>query len=190
MMSQVIRSLFTLSVLLVVSITASAQTTGGSKLFEKNGLSFEYPAGWSLKDDDQNADAQQLNLSRADSDLSINIFVHKGKITPEKMADAKKSFIDPLIAAYTKQFVQGGLKPEQTAIETEIGGVKAEGTKVGITGTDAGGASIYWALVGQRVVILTLFGPDSDAKKLASSWDLVRTTLKIVDPKAAASPKP
>jgi hypothetical protein len=175
-------------VLLSVSIIATAQTT--NKLFEKDGLSFEYAAGWSVTDD-STSDAQQINLARADSDLSIGVFAHKGKISPDKFADAKKSFIDPYVAARVKQFVQMGLKPEQSPIAAEIGGVKADGTRISaVLGGDPGGASIYWALVGQRVVILTLFGPDSDAKKLAASWDLVRTSLKLVDPKAAATPKP
>jgi hypothetical protein len=44
--------------------------------------------------------------------------------------------------------------------------------------------------VGQRVVVMTYFGPDKQMKQLMPAWDLVRTSLKIVDPKATASPKP
>jgi len=39
---------------------------------------------------------------------------------------------------------------------------------------------------------LSLFGPDKEIKQRAAVWDLVRTSLKVVDPKAAvpaASPK-
>jgi hypothetical protein len=57
-------------------------------------------------------------------------------------------------------------------------------------GGETGAAKIYWALVGQRVVVLTLFGPDKQLKQDAPVWDLVRTSLKISDPKAAPSPKP
>jgi len=44
--------------------------------------------------------------------------------------------------------------------------------------------------VGDRVVVLTLFGPDKQLKQNAATWDLVRTSLKIAPPKAAPSPKP
>lgn len=168
-------------------ILADAQT---GKLFEKDGVSFEYAAGWSVTDD-SNSDAQQLNLARADSDLSIGVFVHKGRISADKFAEAKKSLVDPYVAARVKQFVQMGLKPEQSPITSDIAGIKADGTRISaVLGGDPGGASIYWALIGQRVVILTMFGPDSDAKKLAASWDLVRNSLKVIDPKAVPAPKP
>ena len=84
-----------------------------------------------------------------------------------------------------------GAKPEQTPDTSEIGGVKAEGVKISASlGGEAGAAKIYWAVVGERVAVLTYFGPDNQTKKLAPAWDLVRTSLMVVDPKAAASPKP
>jgi len=77
-----------------------------------------------------------------------------------------------------------GAKPEQSPDTTEIGGVKADGVKISASlGGEPGAAKIYWALVGQRVAVLTLFGPDKQMKQLAPAWDLVRTSLKIVETK-------
>jgi hypothetical protein len=161
-----------------------------SKHYAKEGLSFDYPAAWQLQDE-TNGDAQQLTLAKADSDVQIRVFVHRGRITAEKLPGAKKAFIDPYIAATAKQFVDMGAKPEQVADSSEIGGVKAEGTSINASlGGEAGAAKIYWALVGQRVVVLTLFGPDKQMKQLASAWELVRTSLKVVDPGAAPAPSP
>lgn len=157
--------------------------------FSKNNLSFDYPAGWTLQDD-TNDDALQINLTKPNADVLIGIFVHKGRITPEKMVEAKKAFIDPYIAARAKQFVQMGAKPQQSPDSSEIGGTKADGVNISASlGGETGAAKIYWALLGQQVVVLTLFGPDDQTKKLAPAWDLVRTSLKITDPKATASPK-
>jgi hypothetical protein len=170
-------------------LLASAQTP---KTFTKDGLSFEYPNGWVLEES-ANDDAQDLTLARADSDVQIKVFVHKGRITPEKLPDAKKAFIDPYIAATMKQFVAMGAKPQQSTDSSEIGGVKADGVNISASlGGEAGAAKIYWALVGQRVAVLTLFGPDDQIKKHSPAWDLVRTSLKIHDPTAtpAASPNP
>jgi hypothetical protein len=86
-----------------------------------------------------------------------------------------------------------GAKPEQVPETSEIGGVKADGTSINASlDGETGAAKIYWAVVGQRVVVLTLFGPDKQIKQLTPAWDLVRTSLKVVDPKAApaATPKP
>lgn len=171
-------------------VLATAQTPD-SKNYSKDGLSFDYSNAWQLTDE-SNDDAQQLTLNKANSDVQIRVFAHKGRITPEKFPDAKKAFIDPYVAGTVKQFVAMGAKPEQVPEASEIGGVKADGTSINASlGGETGAAKIYWALVGQRVVVLTLFGPDKQMKQLAPAWDLVRTSLKFVDPKAvpAASPK-
>jgi len=159
------------------------------KTYTKDGLSFDYPADWVLQEG-VNPDAQQLTLGKANSDVGITVFAHRGRITPERLAEAKKAFIDPYVAATMNQFVQMGAKPEQSPDSSEIGWAKADGVKITASlGGEAGAAKIYWALVGQRVVVLTLFGPDKQIQKLAPAWDQVRTSLKVVDPKAAASPK-
>jgi hypothetical protein len=179
------------AVIFVSGLLATAQTPDHQTL-NKGNLSFDYPNGWTLMDD-SNDDAQQFTLTRTNSDVQMRVFVHKGRISQEKLADAKKAFIDPYIAATAKQFVAMGAKPEQTPDVSEIGGVKADGTSISASlGGETGAAKIYWALVGQRVVVLTLFGPDNQTKRLAPAWDLLRTSLKVTDPKAtpAASPKP
>jgi hypothetical protein len=183
---------FTLVGIVLCCVLATAQTPD-SKNFSKDGLSFDYPASWQVLDD-SNSDLQQITLSKADSDVKIGVFVHRGRTSPEKMADAKKALVDPLIAGNAKQFTAMGAKTEQVPDSTEIAGLKAEGTSVNASfgGGDTGAAKIYWALVGQRFVMLSLFGPDKEIKQRAAVWDLVRTSLKVVDPKAAvpaASPK-
>ena len=166
---------------------AAAQTP---KNFSKDNLSFDYPDGWTVQDDSNN-DAQQLSLAKPNSDVQIRIFVHRGRISQDKFPDAKKAFIDPYIAATAKQFVAMGAKPEQSPDTSEIGGVKAEGVSINASlGGDPGAAKIYWALVGQRVAVLTILGPDRETKQLAPAWDLVRTSLKVVDPKVAPAPSP
>ena len=174
-------SRITFILLAITCLIALAQTP---KTYTKDGLTFDYPADWALQEG-VNDDAQQLTLAKPNSDVQISVFAHKGRITPEKLPDAKKAFIDPYIAATEKQFVQMGAKPEQSPDASEIGGVKADGVKISASlGGESGAAKIYWALVGQRVVVLTLFGPDKQLTQNAPAWDLVRNSLKIVDPKA------
>jgi hypothetical protein len=173
--------------ILAVSIAVVAQT-GNNKQFTNSGLSFDYPSGWTIQDG-TNDDAQQLALGRAGNDVQISVFVHKGHVTSEKFADAKKAFIDPYITSTGKQFVAMGAKPNEAPDSTEIGGVKADGIVISANlGGEPGAAKIYWALIGDRVVVLTYFGPDKELKEFASAWDLVRTSLKIEDPKAIKKP--
>ena len=170
-------------VLVLSGIGALAQST---RTFNANGTSFDYPDTWTMADD-SNGDAQQLTLTRAKSDVQIRVFVHKGHITPEKFPDAKKAFIDPYIASTVKQFDAMGGKPQQSADTSEIAGVKADGVKVAANLGEPGAAKIYWALLGQHVVIMTIFGPDREIKESLPAWDMVRNSLKIED---KSTPKP
>jgi hypothetical protein len=178
-------SRITFILLAITCLLALMQTP---KTYTKEGLSFDYPADWVVQEGASD-DAQQLTLGKANSDVQISIFAHKGRITPEQLPDAKKAFIDSYIKGTANQFVQMGAKPEQSPDTSEIGGVKADGVKItaSLSG-ESGAAKIYWAVVGQRVVVLTLFGPDKQLKQQAAAWDLVRNSLKVVDPKAKPSP--
>jgi len=182
---------FKLFVVVALScVFASAQTPPDAKSFAKSGLSFNYPNGWTLQELN-NDDALDLVLSRPNNDLMIKVFVHKGRVTPEKLADAKKAFIDPYINANMKQFEQMGATPKQAPDASEIAGNKADGVNITASlGGETGASKIYWALVGQRVVVLTFFGPDKELKQFAPAWDLVRSSLTIESAQPAASPSP
>jgi hypothetical protein len=178
------------SIVLSVLAIATVGQTANNKQFLKDGLAFDYPSGWTLQDD-SNGDAQQLTLGRAGNDAQIRVFVHRGHVTAEKLPEAKKGFIDPYVAETGKQFVAMGAKPTQAPDTTEIGGAKADGVVISASlGGEAGAAKIYWALVGNRVVVLTFFGPNKELKQFLTAWDLIRTSLKIEDPKATPKPSP
>lgn len=170
------------AVVVLTGILSLAQTPSGGQTFNANGVSFNYPDGWTIYDD-SNSDAQQVTLARPKNDVQIRVFVHKGRISPEKFPDAKKAFIDPYVASTMKQFVAMGAKPEQSVDTSEIAGLKADGVKVTANLGEPGAARIYWALVGQRVVILTIFGPDREIKEFAPAWDTVRSSLKVEEKK-------
>jgi hypothetical protein len=176
-------------VVLIFSLTALAQ--GDSKRFDKDGLSFNYPNGWTLEDV-SNTDAQQLTLGRSDLDAQIRFFVHRGKAdTPEKLAQAKTKLIDPYVEATAKQLSDAGGKPTREPATIEIGGQKAEGIRIkAVLDGIPGEAAIYWLTVGNRVVVLTLFGPDPALKQATPAWNMVRSSLSIIDNKPAPGPTP
>jgi hypothetical protein len=64
----------------VVFVLFMAQTPSDVKSFNASELSFSYPNGWTLHDD-TNSDAQQLTLARANNDIQIRVFAHKGRMT-------------------------------------------------------------------------------------------------------------
>lgn len=176
----------------VVSVVAQtpAPSPSDAQQFAKAGLSFNYPKGWTLNDMSDD-DAQQYSFTNSAADIQMRVFVHKGRISPEKLPDAKKAFIDPYVGSIEKQFAAMGATPQKAVDTSEIGGVNADGVQLTASlGGEPGAAKIYWAVVGGRVVVMTLFGHDRDIKKYAAAWDMLRTTIKIEQPAPAASPSP
>lgn len=169
----------------------AAATPSGYKHFAKDGLFFDYPEGWTITDE-STTDAQQLTLNRADSDALIKLFAHRGKTnTTEKLVQAKAKIIDPYVIYTEKQFVAMGAKPERALAMTQIGGTPAEGIRItAVLDREPGEAGIYWAAVGERLVVLTLFGPERALKKAEPMWNAVRNSLKIEAPAPKATPSP
>jgi len=182
---------FAIALVSLSSAVVYSQTTQtDSKQFNKDGVMFNYLPSWTLVDD-SNGDAQQVTLTRSDSDAQIRVFIHRGRITPEKMPQARKAFIDSYIDSTAKQFIAMGAKPEQSPDSTEIGTSKSEGVNIKASlGGENGAARIYWALINERVVVLTYFGPDKELQKYQPAWDLIRTSLQIEQKKPAAKPSP
>jgi hypothetical protein len=192
------RNFFPLIVLLLLcGVSASAQTApSDAKQFSKDGLSFNYPAGWAFNDT-SNADAQKLAFGRTDSEAQITVFVFRTPVTtPEKVAEAKKVLVDKYVASTKKQFEEADPHAQTSPVSSTIGTAASEGVKIkaSLDGVP-GSADIHWAIVGQRLVVLTFLGPDRALTKAMPAWDLMRTTIKVEEPesktpKPAASPKP
>ena len=178
--------ILSLALVLFCSVTVFAQN---AKQFSKDGLVFDYPSNWALQDS-SDKDAQQLVLGRADNDAQIRVFVFRPLVTtPEKLAEAKRVLVDPYVNATAKQFEQMGAKPERVTVTSEISAMPADGVKVQASlDGDPGAAEIYWAVVGQRLVVLTFFGPDRARKQTQAAWDLLRNSLEIEQPAAPAQP--
>lgn len=185
-------SLAAIALLAMWSMFALAQTPAADgKQLSKDGLSFNYPNGWTLVDE-SNADAQNFNIGRADSEAQMRVFVFRTPVTtPERLAEAKKVLIDPYVASTVRQFEQMGAKPQKSPAATEIAKVASEGVRIAASLEGVpGAAEIYWGTVGNRLVVLTQLGPDRALKQASPAWDAIRNSIAVVDPKAAPQPAP
>lgn len=186
-----------IALLLLGGLSVSAQTApSDAKQFSKDGLSFNYPNGWSFNDT-SDGDAQKLALGRTDSEAQITVFAFRAPVTtPEKIAEAKRVLVDKYVATTKKQFEGMDPHAQSSPSTSTIGSGASEGVRIraSLDGVP-GSAEIQWAVVGQRLIVLTFLGPDKALTKAAPAWDLLRTTVKIEEPQPktpqpAASPKP
>jgi hypothetical protein len=183
-----LHSLPSIAILAVCLLASEMQSV---KNFARDGLAFNYPSGWTLQDS-SSADKQEMTLARAGSDAQIRIFVYRGKIeTDEQLAEARSKLIDPYIESNFKTFQQMGGHPERSPASSEIGGVKADGVRIrAVLDGDPGAAQTYWALLGQRLVVMTFFGPDKALKQMSSAWDTVRSSVQVEGSKPESKPSP
>lgn len=175
----------------LLALPALGQTAADNKQFNKDGLTFDYPSAWMLQDQ-SSTDAQQLTIGKNDSDAQIRVFVFRTLVsTPERLVESKKVLVDPYVNSTAKQFEQMGAKPERLPATSSIAGTAADGVKLqAVLDGQAGAAEIYWGVVGQRLVVLTFFGPDKARTQTATTWDTIRNSLKVAESAAAAKPTP
>ena len=185
-------SLAAIALVAMWSMAALAQTPAAdAKQLSKDGLTFSYPNGWTLVDE-SNADAQNFNLGRADSEAQLRVFVFRSPVnTPERLAEARKVLIDPYVASTVRQFEQMGAKPQKSPASTEIAKVASEGVRIAASLDGVpGAAEIYWAVIGTRLVVLTMLGPDRALKQASPAWDALRNSIAIAEVKPAPQPTP
>ena len=176
----------TASVLLVG--VALAQTP--SQHFAKDGLSFDYPTGWTVDESKSSSQMQYLALGR-DGYAMIIVREPRGLVdTPEKEAHAKHLIQDGFVDAWAKNFSDNGAKPERTTVPAEIGGGTGECTRLSaLLSGEPGRVDICWRLMEKRLVQLAIVGSTKDITKTAPAWDLIRNSLKV-EPLAQPTPTP
>ncbi len=175
--------------LLVVSALAQDPNV---KHFEKDGLSFDYPAKWQIAD---KSTGQMQFLELAQGDVIIRIRTPREWLkTPEKEAHAKKLFQDQYVDEFASQLEQAGLHPKRSTVTTQIGGGDAAGARVrAVLDGAPGGLDSYFRIISDRLVNLSIFTSDKDLVKVTPVWDMIRNSLKVEpppQPKATPHPSP
>jgi len=160
------------------------------KHYDKDGLSFDYPAGWEFSEQ-STAQMQFVELTRGDIVLRVRS-PREWLKTPEKEAQAKKIFQDQYVDGFAKNFEQQGLMPKRSPVTTTIAGANADGTRLRVVmDRQPGGLDSYYLILSDRLVNLSILGSESDITKAAPVWDMIRNSLKIAPPPSVKpSPSP
>ena len=161
------------------------------KHFEKDGLSFDYPANWQISDQ---STGQMQFLELTQGDVTIRVRSPREWLkTPDKEAHAKKLFQDQYVESFATQFEQQGMQPKRSAVTTQLGGGDAEGVRLRVVmDRQPGGLDSYYRIVSDRLVHLSVLGSERDIARDAPAWDLIRNSLKVEPPpppKPSPSPK-
>ena len=162
------------------------------KHFEKDGLSFDYPANWQISDQ-STGQMQYVQLAR-DGYAEIRVRAPREWLkTPDKEAAAKKLIQDQYVDSFATQLQQAGLNPKRSTAATQISGADAQGARVrAVMDGEPGGMDSYFNITSDRLVQMSIIGSEKEIAKSATVWDLIRNSLKLEpppQPKASPSPK-
>lgn len=177
--------------LLLIFINAPAQDPN-VKHFEKDGLSFDYPANWQISDQ-STGQMQYIQLAR-DNYAEIRIRTPREWLkTPDKEAAAKKLIQDQYVETFAAQIQQAGMTPKRSTAATQISGTDAQGARIrAVMDGEPGGMDSYFNITSDRLVQMSIIGSEKEIDKSAPVWDMIRNSLKLEpppQPKASPSPK-
>jgi hypothetical protein len=180
---RLLRSIILPAALLLITTSAGAQDAN-VKHYDKDGLSFDYPANWQLSD---KSTGQMQFLELTQGDVTIRVRSPRESLkTPEKEAHAKKLFQDQYVDNFAEQFQQQGMQPKRSPATIQLGGGDAEGIRLRVLmGGEAGGLDSYERVISERLVHLSILGSEKEMTQDAPAWEMIRNSLKV-----AAAPQP
>jgi len=160
------------------------------KHFEKDGLSFDYPADWQISDQ-STGQMQYVQIAR-DGYAEIRIRTPREWLkTPDKEAAAKKLIQDQYVDTFASQIQQAGMSPKRSTAATQISGADAQGARVrAVMDGEPGGMDSYFNVVSDRLVQMSIIGSEKEIAKSAAVWDMIRNSLRVEPPQPKASPSP
>jgi hypothetical protein len=176
--------------LLLIVIGAAAQDPN-VKHYDKDGLSFDYPASWQISDQ-STGQMQYIQMAR-DGYAEIRIRTPRDWLkTPEKEAAAKKLIQDQYVDGFASQLQLAQMSPKRSTGTTQISGADAQGDKVrAVMEGEPGGMDSFFNITSDRLVQMSIIGSENEIAKSVAVWDTIRNSLKIAPPpKASPTPTP
>lgn len=177
--------LLILLTLLVPARQAQAQT--GVAHFSKDGLSFDYPEGWTLEDKSK-PELQHLVLRRPGTSALVMVVAQRELFqTVSQMFESRDAVTKPYVANVAR--LLGAEVPDVKESQClPLGNSLAVGFRMtGRVGEEQGTGEVYAVVMWQRLVHLVHARADKDEPSSAPGWRAVLDTLKVEPP---ANPSP
>lgn len=173
----------------VILLAAPFAPQGGAGHYSKDGVAFDYPAGWTLGDT-SNAELQRVVLTRAGGSNIIMLFAQRTLITTAGQLYASR-------AAVTMPYVENianklGLSQPPSPDEAQcvaVGERYAVGFRMtGLLQGEPTRAEVYTIVLGQRLIHLVNVRAERDEAPGVAAWKSLLDTLKV-EPPAQSSPE-
>lgn len=165
-----------------LSLSVYAQSAGPElNRFTADGISFDYPAGYSVTDKSTDA-GQQLIVTRPGSSVQLTIVVMRRFMLRKELPAAIESLKEPLINDVTIKLGPDKNPPERASIETQVGPNAAEGVRLRSSGSNKSTGEVIWLRMNFRLIGLTFVRADVDESVGSQLWQTVRSSLRVESP--------
>ena len=166
---------------ILFAVPAAPQEGAGH--FSKEGLAFDYPAGWTAADTGD-AQMQRLTLTRAGGSNIIIVFAQRELITNAMQLYGSRSTVTmPYVTNIAHKLGLDRPPPPNEAQCMNAGGRPAVGFRMGgqLEGEPTT-AEVYTVVLGQRLIHLVNVRADRDEAAGAAAWKTLLDTLKVEAP--------
>jgi TonB family protein len=166
-----------------VNNTSAQSPTAAVEHFSKDGISFDYPAGWSLSDK-SSTQLQHLILTSAGSSALVMVIAQREPLRDyAELRAAYSAVTTPYIQDIAAKLGVKEVPPWSEAQCVPFGGRTATGFRLSgkLDGRPTTG-EVYAVVMGQRLVHLVYIRADVDEAQGAPVWKSVLDTLKVERP--------
>lgn len=148
--------------------------------FSTDGVSFDYPAGYSVSDE-STSEAQQLIITRKGSSVQLTIVALRRMLSPGEMPAAIENLKDPMVKKVALTLGNAN-SPEPTSIQTSVGSTQAEGVRVESSDSTKRTGEVIWLQFNSRLVAMAFVRSDGDEAVDSQLWETVRSSLRVEAP--------
>lgn len=165
----------------LLGLSVYAQSPGpGLNQFATDGISFDYPTGYSVADE-STAEAQQFVITRKGSSVQLTIVVMRRMIQRNELPAAIENFKEPIIKKIRITLGQAN-SAGPIPIQSQLGPKQAEGVRLRSLGNRKRTADVIWLRWNFRLLALTFVRSAVDEAVESRLWQTVRSSLRVEAP--------
>src|SRR5215510_10761590 len=164
-----------------LSLSVYAQTDEPKRNhFSTDGVSFDYPAGYSVSDE-STTEAQQFIITRKGSSVELTIVALRRMVLPSELPAATENLTDPMVEKVALTLGRTN-SPGSTSIQTSVGPRQAEGVRLQSLGNTKRTGEVIWLRLNYRLVAMAFVRSDVDEAVESELWETVRSSLRVEAP--------
>src|SRR5690242_17968272 len=148
--------------------------------FTAPGISFDYPAGYSVADE-STAESQNLVLTRKGSSVQLTIVAQRRVVLRAELPAALDDFKEPIIKN-VETTLGWPNSAERTPIQSQLGSEQADGVRVLSSRSRNKTGDVIWLRSNSRLVALSFVRSNADETAEAPLWETVRSSLRVPTP--------